>query len=399
MTMPPSSDKTSSPPLEQKRKGSGLLIAIVLIAVFVAAGGIFIRIRESAALNRETKDNSIVTVVTIKAPHGPTSEEIVLPGTVQAWHEAPIYARTNGYIKDWKTDIGTFVKAGDVLADIDTPEIDAQLNQAEADLATAAANNQLAQSTAIRWENLLKTNAVSKQDADEKISAATAGAATVASAQANVDRLKQLEGFKQVTAPFDGVVTARNTDIGALINAGNGNGLELFHIAETDKLRVYVQMPETYVHSIDPNLSAELHFAEHPGEVFPAKMINAADALDNSTRTLLIQFELDNDKNAILPGGYAEVHIKLPASVDTVRLPVNTLLFRAEGLEVATVDENGKALLKPVIISRDYGTEVEIKSGIAPDELIIVNPPDSLVTGQPVRILGKTEKEENGAKQ
>ena len=335
-----------------------------------------------------TEDNAVPTVVVMKAAQGPASEEIVLPGTVQAWHEAPIYARTSGYLKGWKTDIGTPVKTGDLIAEIDTPEVDAQLHQAEADLGTAQANQKLAQSTADRWTALLKTNSVSKQDADEKVSAAAAGSATVAAAQANVDRLQQLESFKQVVAPFDGIITARNTDVGALINAGSsGNGPELFHIAETDKLRVYVQVPEPYVPQITPDLVAELHFAEHLGEVFPAKLARTADALDPASRTLLIELEVDNAKGELMPGGYTDVHFKLAAAANTVRLPVNTLIFRAEGMQVATIDADGHALLKPIKISRDFGNTVEVQSGITPGETIIVNPPDSLATGQPVRIV------------
>jgi RND family efflux transporter MFP subunit len=398
MTYP--SPDTKPPSSRPKRKsGAGWLVIGVLIVVLVASGGIFMRLRESTALGRATENAAVTPVVVMKAPKGPETEDIALPGNVEAWHEAPIYARTSGYLKGWKTDIGAHVKEGDLIAEIESPEIDAQLHQAEADLATAEANNHLAQTTAERWKNLLKTNAVSKQDADDHIAAASASAAAVASAAANVQHLRELVSFERIVAPFDGVITARNTDTGALINAGsNGTGPELFHIAETDKLRVYVLVPEMYVQAVKPDLTAEMHLAEHPGQVFPAKLTNTADALDPVTRTLQIELEVDNDKGELLPGGYAEVHLKLPAAAESVRLPVNTLLFRAEGMQIATIDANGNAVLKPVVIGRDYGKEVEITSGVAPDVTIIVNPPDSLQTGQPVRVVtpGQNDEDDGG---
>jgi len=363
----------------------GWILLLVLLAI--AGWGIITRLEAASALRHETQEDAVPTVAVMKASHGAATEGIVLPGTVQAWHEAPIYARTSGYIKSWNTDIGAPVKAGDILAEIETPEVDAQTHQAEADLATAEANNQLAQTTAKRWAILLKTNSVSKQEADEKLSDAAAKEAAVASAKASLDRLKQLEDFKRVIAPFDGIITARNTDVGALINAGSsGTGLELFHIAETDKLRVYVQVPEYDAPFIKPDLTAEVNFAEHPQQSYTATLVHSADAIDPSSRTLLIQLEVDNSKGELLPGSYAEVHIKLPSDATTVHLPVNTLLFRGDGTKVATIDSDGKALLKSITIGRDYGKEVEVTSGVAADDTIIVNPPDSLITGQPVRI-------------
>ncbi|MEJ0062263.1 MAG: efflux RND transporter periplasmic adaptor subunit [Alphaproteobacteria bacterium] len=382
-----------------RKPGYRAVIAAAAAILLIAGIGIFMRVRESAALDDETQKAAIPAVTVIKAPRGPVTEDIVLPGNVQAWHEAPIFARTNGYLKSWTADIGRSVKEGDILAEIDTPEVDAQLRQVEADLATAQANDKLAQSTARRWNDLLKANAVSKQDADDKIGAAAASAAALNAAQANLDRLRQLESFKRIVAPFDGVITARNTDTGALINAGAGQ--ELFHIVETDKLRVYVSMPQLYVSFVTPDLTAELRFAEHPGKIYAAKLARTAEALDPATRTLLVQLEVDNKDGELLPGGYTEVHFKLPSSSETVRLPVNTLLFRGEGMQVATVDQDNKALLKSIDIGRDYGKEVEVKSGISPDERIIVNPPDSLVTGQPVRIVQPQQPkppEQNGGK-
>ncbi len=367
------------------------MFVAVAVLIGVAGWGIFSRLEAASDLKEETQEEAIPAVAVMKVPESPPDQDIVLPGSVQAWHEAPIYARTSGYVKTWETDIGAHVKAGDLLAEIETPEIDAQMHQAEADLGTTEANNTLAQNTAKRWQILLKTNSVSKQEADEKISAAAANDAAVASAKANLDRLKQLEDFKRVTAPFDGIITARNTDVGALINAGSsGTGLELFHIAETDKLRVYVQIPEYDADLIKPDMTAKLRFAELPERDFDARLTHSADAIDPASRTLLIQLEVDNDKGELLPGSYAETHIQMPAAANSMHLPVNTLLFR-DGTEVATI-EDGKAMLKKIVVGRDYGKEVEVVSGVKTGETIIVNPPDSLTSGQKVKIAKSSDK-------
>jgi RND family efflux transporter MFP subunit len=395
------SDQLPSQPSEQPKPQRHRFKVFLLLIVLIAIGGwgINARIDAAAKLEKETNDQTIPTVAVIQASHGPMYEDVVLPATVQAWHEAPIYARTNGYLKDWVTDIGTFVKAGDLLAEIETPEIDAQLRQAEADLATAEANNQLAQTTAKRWQALLKTNSVSKQEADEKIGDAAAKEALVASARANLERLNELEGFKRVTAPFDGTITARNTDTGALINAGSGGvGQELFHIAEIGRLRVYVQVPENTMQAITPDMTAELHFMEYPQRYFTATLTRTANALDPATRTLLIELEVDNEKGELLPGSYAEAHMKLPLSNDIVHVPVNTLLFRSSGLQVATVDAENKAQLKTITIGRDYGKDVEVTSGLAPGESVIVNPPDSLANGQAVHVVPSEQKQNEAEK-
>jgi RND family efflux transporter MFP subunit len=284
------------------------------------------------------------------------------------------------------------VKTGDLLAEIDTPDIDAQTHQAEADLATAQANDQLAQTTLKRWQILLKTNSVSKQDVDDKAGAAAADDALVAAAQANLDRLKQLEDFKHVIAPFDGVITARNTDVGALINAGSGSaaGQELFHIAETDKLRIYIQVPENYTSAITPDIAVDLYFPAYPQRAFPATLARTADAIDPATRTLLIELEVDNAKGEMMSGGYAEAHIKLTASGGNVRLPVSTLLFR-DGMQAATIDGDSHVVLKRITIGRDYGKSVEVLSGISAGEKVIVNPPDSLDNGQEVRTVSPND--------
>jgi RND family efflux transporter MFP subunit len=314
----------------------------------------------------------------------------VLPGTVQAFIEAPVYARTSGYLKAWYTDIGTQVTKGQLLAEIEAPEVDQQLSQAAADLATARATESLSNSTNARWKGLLATDSVSKQDAEEKAGDAAAKKAAADSASANVARLRDLESFKRVVAPFNGVITARNTDIGALINAGQSTGSELFRIADTHKLRIYVQVPEAYAAATAPGLQADLRFAEHPQKTFPAVTVRTSNALDPTSRTLQVQLELDNANREIFPGAYAEVHFKLPASAQSLRLPANTVLFRSAGLQVATVDGQKRVKLKNVVQGRDFGNTIEILSGLDAGEVVIVNPPDSLTDGVLVRFAGKT---------
>jgi RND family efflux transporter MFP subunit len=272
------------------------------------------------------------------------------------------------------------------LGEIETPEVDQQLRQAQADLATARANESLSNSTNVRWKGLLATESVSRQDADEKAGDAAAKKAAADSAAANVARLSELESFKRVVAPFDGVITTRNTDIGALINAGQSTGTELFRIADTHKLRIYVQVPEAYAAATTPGLEAELHFAEQPRKVYAAKTVRTSNALDPTLRTLQVELELDNAKGEVFPGAYTEVHFRLPASAETLRLPANTLLFRAAGLQVATVDSQKRVQLKSIVVGRDFGNTVEILSGLEPDAVVILNPPDSLTDGALVRI-------------
>jgi RND family efflux transporter MFP subunit len=380
-------------PLSKRWKWAAILAGVLLI--LLAVWGIVSRILEEHHLQKETDDLAIPTVNVVQAKKSPDSEELVLPGNVQANYEAPIYARTSGYLKQWYTDIGTPVKAGQVLADIDTPEVDDQLRQAHADLKTAEANSALADSTAKRWKALLATDSVSKQETDEKVGDAQAKAAMVASSKANVARLQQLEGFKHVVAPFDGVVTARETDIGALINAGSGQGPELFRVADKSKLRIYIQVPQNYASVIRPDTPVQLAFAEHPGRTFEAKMARTAQALDPAARTLLVQLEADNTKGELLPGGLTEVHLKSPPGNPSVRLPASALLFRAEGLRVATVDGD-HAKLHPVTIGRDFGKEVEVLTGVEAGQNVILDPPDSLSDDEQVRIAKKDDQ--NGGK-
>ncbi|HMH89306.1 MAG TPA: efflux RND transporter periplasmic adaptor subunit [Steroidobacteraceae bacterium] len=365
--------------------------SLVLLVVALALGvwGEVSRVLARSDLGKETAQAAVLTVITIAPNRTTLGEELVLPGTVQAYIEAPIYARTSGYLKDWHTDIGTQVTRGQVLGEIETPEVDQQYAQAQADLATARANESLSNSTNVRWKGLLATDSVSKQDADEKAGDAAAKKAAADSAGANVARLKELESFKRVVAPFDGVITARNTDIGALINAGQSTGTELFRIADTHKLRVYVQVPEAYAAATTPGLEAELHLAEQPRKIFSAKTVRTSNALDPTLRTLQVELELDNAQREVFPGAYAEVHFKLPASAETLRLPANTVLFRAAGMQVATVDSRKRVQLKSIVVGRDFGNTIEILSGLEPSAVVILNPPDSLTDGVLVRIADK----------
>jgi RND family efflux transporter MFP subunit len=371
------------------RPGALRLAGLVVVLTMIAAGGWGIAARSGAqaALESESGQRAVTSVILIKASTGPRAEDVVLPGTVQAYLDTPIYARTSGYVKAWYTDIGAQVTKGQLLAEIDTPEIDDQLRQAEADLATAEANGKLAGSTAKRWQALAATDSVSRQENDEKAADAAAKEAVVNAAKANVARLQQLESFKRVLAPFDGVVTARKTDVGALINAGSGIGPELFHVADTGRLRVYVQVPQAYVPLVKVGMTANLHFIEFPRRDFPANVARSAEAMDAAARTLLVELQVDNAKHELMPGGYTEVHLVVQADSGTARLPINTLLFRAEGLRVAKVDGNSHVALAPIALGRDYGTEVEVVDGVAPGEAVILNPPDSLKDGQLVKVV------------
>jgi RND family efflux transporter MFP subunit len=376
----------STPEHPAPRKMNRYLWGLLVVALTLATWGEAHRVVARNALRQKTTSEATQTVVTVAPTRSAIGEELVLPGTVQAYSEAPIYARTNGYLKSWLVDIGTTVKKGQLLAEIDTPEVDQQLAQAIADLATARANEALASTTNSRWKNLLVTESVSKQDADEKAGDAAAKIAIVESAAANVARLRQLESFKMVVAPFDGVITARNTDIGALINAGESAGSELFRLADTHKLRIYVQVPEPYAAAAKPGLEAELRFSEQAGKGYAATTVRTANALDPVLRTLQVELELDNAQHELFPGAYAEVHFKIPRNGQSVRLPANTVLFRAPGPQVATVDAQHRIRLKSIVQGRDFGGTIEVLTGLTPDDAVVLNPPDSIVDGATVRV-------------
>jgi RND family efflux transporter MFP subunit len=368
--------------------GSRTLVAVVvllLLAVGAALWGIATRARALAVVTRETHEAAVPTVLVTRPDRGTPEEEITLPGNMQAFIDAPIYARTNGYLKRWYADIGTRVRAGQLLAEIDTPEIDQQLLQARADLATAEANARLARSTAERYRELIKTDSVAQQDLDNANGNLEARQTSVESARANVRRLEQLQAFRRIEAPFDGAITARNTDVGALIDSGS-NAKELFHIAATHKLRVFVNVPEVYSRSAQRGLTADITLKEFPGRRFGGTLVRNAQSIDVATRTLLTEIDVDNRKGELLPGSYAEVHLKLPTPATTLRLPVSALIFKSDGLQVAIVKEGNQVAVLPVTAGRDFGTAVEIVDGLSGDEQVIVNPPDSLAPGQTVRI-------------
>ena len=377
---------TSTPEIQAPRKRHRQLWGLLAVALILATWGEVHRVMARSALRQKTADEAAPIVVTVAPTRSAVGEELVLPGAVQAYSEARIYARTNGYLKSWSVDIGSRVKKGQLLAEIDAPEVDQQLAQAIADLATARANEALSNTTNTRWKELLRTESVSKQDADEKNGDADAKRAIAASAAANLSRLRQLESFKHVIAPFDGVITARNTDIGALINAGESAGSELFRLADTQKLRIYVQVPEPYAAAAKPGVEAELKFSEQAGKGYAATTVRTANALDPVLRTLQVELELDNAQHELFPGAYAEVHFKLAGNASSVRLPANTVLFRAPGPQVATVDAQHRIQLKSIVQGRDFGGSIEVLSGLGPDDAVVVNPPDSIIDGVTVRV-------------
>jgi RND family efflux transporter MFP subunit len=366
------------------------LAATVLVLGTVIYSGIHERAHAESTLGVSTERAAVPTVNVVEPSSAGLSQEIVLPGNTQAFNDTPIYARTNGYLKHWYVDIGAHVKQGQLLADIDTPEVDQQLEQARADLKNSQANEQLAQITAARWQNLLKTNSVSKQETDQAVSDLSARQASVDSMTANVHRLEQLQSFEKVYAPFAGVITARNTDIGALINAGAGGvPQELFHMAAVNKLRVYVAVPEVDSLAAQTGAKATLTLDEFPGETFEGTIVRDSDSIDSATRTLNVEVDVNNAQGRIKTGAYAFVHLKLPqsahASAQSLTIPANTLLFRSEGLRVGVI-RNGHAELTPIKIGRDFGATVEVVAGLQPTDQVIVNPSDSLTSGSPVQV-------------
>jgi RND family efflux transporter MFP subunit len=369
----------------------GLSVAAVVLGVAVFSG-IHQRAQAASRLGTVTERAAIPTVSVVRPKSGAGAQDIVLPGTTQPFNDTPIYARTNGYLKRWYVDIGAHVAQGQLLAEIDTPEIDQQLDQARADLKTADANEELASITATRWQNLLKTNSVSKQETDQAVSDLSAKRAVVDSMTANVHRLEQLQSFEKIYAPFSGVITARNTDIGALIDAGaSTTPRELFHMAAVNKLRVYVAVPEVDSRAAQNGAKAALTLDEFPGETFEGTIVRNSDSIDPASRTLNVEVDINNPGDRIKTGAYVFVHLKNlgggHATSQSVVIPANTLLFRAEGLRVGVV-RSDHAELAPITIGRDYGATVEVIAGLKPTDQVIVNPSDSLTTGTPVRVSG-----------
>ncbi len=383
------------PPITVEKAGaakpgkSRQLMTLAIVLVLLVVGGalsIARRVSERKALAAETGKLAIPTVAVIKPSSEPAADELVLPAQLQAYVESPIYARTNGYLLRWYKDIGTRVSKGDLLAEIDTPEVDQELSQAKATRDQIAAQLELAKSSAERWINLRKSDSVSQQEADQEVNAYKQSQANLAAAEANVHRLQDMESFKRIYAPFSGVITQRNTDVGALINAGSTGQKGLFNLAQVDPLRVYVNVPQTYSPTIRAGMPAYLQLEEYPGQKFTGKVARTADAIDPATRTLLTEVDVQNHDGHLLPGAYAQVHFAVPVQTVRISIPVNALLFRAEGPRVAVVAPDDKIQLKTVIIGRDFGSSLEILGGLEASDRIVVNPADSLEDGQQVRV-------------
>jgi RND family efflux transporter MFP subunit len=362
-------------------------LIVVLVLFILGAFTLLQRRAEYRTLAKETETLAIPTVAVIHATPEMGQEDLVLPGTMEAFVEAPIYARTNGYLKSWYHDIGSRVRQGEILADLDTPEVDQQLSQSRAELATAQANAHLSEITSARYAELLKTDGVSKQEVDNAAGDLAAKRAIVQSAEANVRRLEEMKSFQHIYAPFNGVITRRNVDIGTLVNAGNGgSSQQLFFLAQMNPLRVYVRVPETYAASIRTGLGAYLELTQIPGQQFQGKVVRTAEAIDLATRTLLTEVDVPNKEGRLLPGGYAQVHLQVKVTGARLQLPVNALLFRSEGLRAVVVDANHKTHLRALTTGRDYGTSLEILQGLDVNDWIVLNPADSLEEGQEVRV-------------
>jgi RND family efflux transporter MFP subunit len=385
---PMPSQAPEKPPAKRPKRLGLIGITLVVIAVAIAANGIIGRTSSKATLAHWTAEQAIPSVKVIKPIAGTGNQELVLPGNIEAFYEAPIYARVSGYVKMWYQDIGAKVKAGQLLAEIDTPDLDQQLAQAKADLGTAQATASLAEIGARRWQALQNSDSVSQQAVDEHTGDAAAKKANVAAAQANVQRLLAMENFKRITAPFDGVVTARKTDIGALINAGSGSGAgpELFSVADIHQMRVYVKVPQAQAAMLKSGMTAKLKLPQYPDRLFDATLTASANAVAKDSRSMLVELLADNPNGMLWSGTFAEVHLELPANPDILHVPTGAVLFRQNGAEVAIVGPDGKIALKPVELGRDLGTTVEIRSGIAASDLVVDGPSDSIDNGDQVKI-------------
>jgi RND family efflux transporter MFP subunit len=377
---------TRRPPLRRLRWVGG---AFALLAVVVLAHGMVSRAAQNSRLRELTEAQAVPTVAVVAPTTADDHASLDLPGRLEAYIRAPIYARVPGYLKSWKYDIGSRVKAGDVLAEIDTPDLDQQLTQARADLSVAQANAKLAQISAERWQSLASTDAVAKQDVDQRTFTWNANIAQVKAAQANVDRLIAEESFKRLVAPFDGVVTARDTDIGALINVGAAGGAELFVVSETEKLRVYVNVPQNYVPSVPAGTQATIRVPEHPEKVYNGTVEASAQAVNPSSGTTLMQLIVDNSAGELMPGDYASIHLQIADATHVLNVPSSALIFDSKGLSIATVGADNRVLHKPVSIDRDLGAIVELASGLEPSDRVIENPPDGISDGATVRLAAE----------
>ena len=394
---PPSGEYPAQPLItqEEPRLTQGTWIGMIIVAAIVAGVvifGVMARRGSEHSLAEETAASAIPSVNVVYPTPSNLSSEIALPGNTQAFMDTPIYSRTNGYLKSWYFDIGAHVRKGQLMAQIETPEVDQQLQVAQADLKSAQANLDLANTTSGRYQNLLKTNSVSKQETDVAVSDAAAKKAAVDASMANVRRLEQLQSFEKVYAPFDGIVTARNTDVGRLISAGqNTTPQELFHLAAIGKIRVYVAVPQAYSAAVKDGGKATLTLDEYPGRSFEGTIARNSNAIDQASRTLNVEVDIDNPKAELLPGAYVFVHIKVPEHAANLMVPSNTLLFRSEGLRVGVV-RDGRVQLVPVKIGRDAGATVEIASGLTPNDAVILDPSDSLASGQEVQIANRVNQ-------
>jgi RND family efflux transporter MFP subunit len=366
--------------------------SVVFVGAVIVVGGITTRKIADAKL-REWTEAQAVPVVAVAPPdtHGKTTT-FSLPGRLEAYTQAQIYARVSGYVRDWKADIGTPVKAGQLLAEIDAPDLDQQIMQAQANLASAKANLALAEMTLTRGQSLIKTYAISQQDLDQRAADASNKEGLVRAAQANLDRLRVLEQYKRIVAPFDGLVTARTTDIGALINAGSGGGPPLFVVSETRKLRVYVNVPQNYVPNIPVGTKAQIAVPEYPGRTFPATVEASAQAVDVASNTTRMQLVVDNSRNELMTGDFTNVMFDLPHPEVAINVPASALIFDHSGLHVAVVGNDDRVVLRQVRIARDLGNEVEIGSGITAEDRVVVNPPDGIASGDKVRIAGAPDR-------
>jgi RND family efflux transporter MFP subunit len=382
-------ERPSTPATTRPHRGRLLLVLGLLLAVGLAIAGVVPRMRAESALAGETHVRATPAVQVIVPKRSATAEEVVLPGNIQAFADASIFARTSGYLKRWYADIGSRVKKGQLLADIETPEVDQQLEQAKADLGTAIANSDLADITAARYTELRKTDSASQQDLDNALGDAKAKRAMVNSQHANVKRLEELQSFEKVYAPFDGVVTARNTDVGQLIDSGSASGVsrELFHMAAISTLRVYLNVPQVYTRAARPGIGAYLTLAEDPGRRFSGKIVRNANSIDIASRTLLTEVDVDNRDGVLLPGSYAQVHLNVSGEVTTFVVPVSALFFQTAGLRLATITGGDRIHMAEVIPGRDFGNEMEVVSGLSPGVQVVNNPPDSLVEGERVRVV------------
>lgn len=360
-------------------------IILVLVAAAVATAGIMLRIGHANNLQKEVESQHVTVKVVVPTPDSGV-QQLILPGNVRADLDAPIYARVSGYLKGWRTDIGAHVKKGQVLAEIETPELDQQIMRARADVAIAEANWQIADVTAKRWQNLLATDSVSRQEGDEKVSNAKSKKDMLNAARANLEGLLANQSFQRVVAPFDGIVTERNTDIGKLISSGGSNGQALFRVVDNRRLRIYTDVPQSSAYLIKPQMPVQIYFPELPGQAFAATVLSTANAIHESSRTTTVELIMDNKDGKLFSGSYAEVHFDLPADAKVLRLPVSTLLFRKEGLEVATVGADNRVVLKHITIARDLGHTVEVGSGLDDSDRVIDSPSDSIVQGDVVRI-------------